>query len=159
MQQNAWSTEPQNSKGRPAPIRKPIKSSKPLCATSSTISNAKNPIIQALLFHLSARSTKPNVAGATSGLLLGCVTPLGAAILLDSSLAMSACKLAEVAILLRRELCKHCLLICLWLWNLVKNAPREPVGHEVPQAICMLAKSKHVPRSVRFQKQRWARHS
>ena len=31
--------------------------------------------MQALLFHLSARSTKPKVAGATSGLLLGCVTP------------------------------------------------------------------------------------
>lgn len=31
--------------------------------------------IQALLFHRSARSTKPKVAGATSGLRLGCVTP------------------------------------------------------------------------------------
>ena len=86
-------------------MRKPNISRRPLFATNSTINRAKKPIcsskrakiklckieltakacrsvkvmiavtMQALLFHLSARSTKPNVAGATSGLLLGCVTP------------------------------------------------------------------------------------
>ena len=85
-------------------MRKPIRSRSPLFATNSTISKAKKPIcrkttehhlmsvcqcqaasgksrmeieltIQALLFHLSALSTKPKVAGATSGLDLGWVTP------------------------------------------------------------------------------------
>lgn len=64
---------------RPLPTVIPTISRIPLLKIPSTNKRAKNPIIAARLFNLSAFSTNPNLGGGTTGLVVGWVTPFGAA--------------------------------------------------------------------------------
>lgn len=71
----------------PLPTVTPNNSSNPLLKIASTSKRAKNPIMAALLFKISAFSTKPNFGGGTIGERGGCVTPFGGPCALTHSLA------------------------------------------------------------------------
>jgi len=73
-----WQQAQQSTVQKILSAEKPALFSKPNCTSTMILRRillSALLTIQALLFHRSARSTKPKVAGATSGLRLGCVTP------------------------------------------------------------------------------------
>ena len=73
-----WPPAQQSTEQKILSAQKPVLFSKPNCTNSIILRRTLLSAlltIQALLFQRSARSTKPKVAGATSGLRLGCVTP------------------------------------------------------------------------------------